>query len=76
MYDLLKVTENDVVTIWARYGTGEQLRHGFAAWLAEDMNKDDEPALSDLVMAAILKHFPQCTSLRGWNGCPPWETDE
>jgi hypothetical protein len=73
MYDFGKVTENYVVNTWAQYGTGEQLRYGFAAWLAEEMNKDDEPPLSELVMAAILKHFPQCTSLRGCSGCPPWE---
>lgn len=72
MYDFGKVTETYVEQVWARYGTGEQLRHGFAAWLAEGMNKDDEPPLSELVMAAILKHFPQCISLRGCSGCPPW----
>jgi hypothetical protein len=72
MYDFDRVTEAYVEQVWTRYGTGEQLRQGFAAWLAEDMNKDDEPPLRELVMAAILKHFPQCTSLRGCSGCPPW----
>jgi hypothetical protein len=72
MYDFDRVTEAYVEQVWTRYGTGAQLRQGFAAWLAEEMNKDDEPPLRELAMAAILKHFPQCTSLRGCSGCPPW----
>jgi hypothetical protein len=71
-YDLGKVTAEGVERVWAHYGTGEQLRSGFAAWLAEEMNKDKDPPLSELVMTAVLKYFPQCTSLRGCSGCPPW----
>jgi hypothetical protein len=72
-YDFGKTTAEGVERVWTYYGTGHQLRKGFAAWLAEELNKENEPPLAELVMAALLKHFPQCTALRGCDGCPPWE---
>jgi hypothetical protein len=35
-----RITEQDVIDGWARWGDGTSLNPGFAAWLAEELNRD------------------------------------
>jgi hypothetical protein len=62
-----KVTATQIEETWARYGDGRPLKEGFSQWMADFMNKEEEPPIPELIRSAVMLHLFTMCGIGTWS---------